>query len=87
MSQRRNSIKRWLWQGLKLAVAVAVVGYVIYWVRFSPVLVSEHQIERGEIVAEVMGTGRGMGMGRGRGMGRGQGQRPEHEPGQAFASE
>ncbi|NQT13893.1 MAG: efflux RND transporter periplasmic adaptor subunit [Planctomycetes bacterium] len=57
MSQRRNSIKRWLWQGLKLAVAVAVVGYVIYWVRFSPVLVSEHQIERGEIVAEVMGTG------------------------------
>ena len=57
MSQRRNSIKRWFWQGLKLAVAAALVGYVIYWVRFSPVPVSEHQIERGEIVAEVMGTG------------------------------
>ena len=57
MSQRRNSIKRWLWQGLKLAAVVAVVGYVTYWVKFSPVLVSGHQVERGEIIAEVMGTG------------------------------
>ncbi|NQU22587.1 MAG: efflux RND transporter periplasmic adaptor subunit [Candidatus Nealsonbacteria bacterium] len=57
MSQRRNPIKRWLWHGLKLALVVAVVGYVIYLVRFSPVPVTGHKIERGEIVAEVMGTG------------------------------
>ncbi len=48
---------RWSWKGLKLALVVAAVGYGIYWARFSPVLVAGHQIERGEIVAEVMGTG------------------------------
>ena len=52
MSQRRNAMKRWLWKGLRLVVVVAIVAYVIYWVRFSPVLLKEHQIERGEIVAE-----------------------------------
>ena len=57
MSHGRNAIVRWLWQGLKLALVVAVVGYVIYLVRFSPMPVIGHQIERGEIVAEVMGTG------------------------------
>jgi HlyD family secretion protein len=57
MSQRRNSIKRWLWQGFRLAIVVAVLGYVIYLVRFSPVPVTGHRIERGEIIAEVMGTG------------------------------
>jgi HlyD family secretion protein len=57
MSHGRNAILRWLWQGLKLALVAAVVGYVIYLVRFSPVPVSGHRIERGEIVAEVMGTG------------------------------
>jgi len=57
MSQTRNAIKRWLWQGLKLTLIVAVVGYLIYMVRFSPVPVTGHQIERGDIVAEVLGTG------------------------------
>ena len=57
MSHSRNAIVRWLWQGLKLALVVAVVGYVVYLVRFSPMPVVGHQIERGEIVAEVMGTG------------------------------
>lgn len=57
MGQGRKAIVRWLWQGLKLALLVAVVGYVVYLVRFSPVPVTGHQIERGGIVAEVMGTG------------------------------
>lgn len=57
MSQTQNAIKRWLWQGLKLSLVVAVVGYLIYLARFSPVPVTGHQIERGDIVAEVMGTG------------------------------
>lgn len=57
MSQLGNSIKRLLWRGLKLAVVLAVVGNVIYWVRFAPVLVDQRQVQRGEIVAEVMGTG------------------------------
>ena len=30
---------------------------IVYWLKFSPVPVTEHRVERGEIVAEVMGTG------------------------------
>lgn len=57
MRQGRNTIIRWIWQGLKVGLVVAVIGYVIYLARFSPVPVTAHPIERGEIVAEVMGTG------------------------------
>ncbi len=57
MNHGRNPVVRWLWQGLKLALVVGGIGYVVYLVKFSPVLVAEHQIEHGGIVAEVMGTG------------------------------
>jgi multidrug efflux pump subunit AcrA (membrane-fusion protein) len=49
--------KRRLWQIAKLLAVVAVLGGIVYWLKFSPVPVSEHQVELGEIVAEVMGTG------------------------------
>ncbi len=48
---------RWLWAGLKFAGAMAIVGGLVYWFRFSPILVVEHTIQRGSIQAEVMGTG------------------------------
>jgi len=38
-------------------LVAAVVGSVIYRVGFSPVPITEHRVEQGEIVAEVMGTG------------------------------
>ena len=57
MSHGRNAVTRWLWQGLKLVLVVGAIGYVVYLVKFSPVLVTEHQLEHGGIVAEVMGTG------------------------------
>ncbi len=57
MSQRRNAIVGWAWKGLKLAAVLAVVGLVVYRVKFTPVPVVEHKLERGEIVAEVLGTG------------------------------
>lgn len=41
----------------KLVVVLAVGGGIVYWLKFSPVAVSEHRLELGEIVAEVMGTG------------------------------
>src|SRR3989339_110070 len=50
-------LKRRLWQIAKLLAVVAVLGGIVYWLKFSPVPVSEHQVELGEIVAEVMGTG------------------------------
>jgi len=39
-----------------LAVAAVLAG-IIYWLKFSPLAVTEHPVEFGEIVAEVMGTG------------------------------
>ena len=50
-------LKRRLWQIAKLLAVVAVLGGIVYWLKFSPVPVSEHRVELGEIVAEVMGTG------------------------------
>ncbi len=52
-----NRVNRWLWQALKLLLVAAVVGGVIYRVKFAPLVVTEHQLKQGPIVAEVMGTG------------------------------
>ncbi|MBN2023071.1 MAG: efflux RND transporter periplasmic adaptor subunit [Pirellulales bacterium] len=46
-----------MWRTAKLAAIAAVAGGAVYWARFAPVPVAEHRVERGEIVAEVMGTG------------------------------
>jgi len=50
-------IQRWLWQSLKIVALVAVIGTVVYQFKFAPVPVSPYEIERGTVVAEVMGTG------------------------------
>jgi HlyD family secretion protein len=50
-------IGRWLWQLIKVVAVIAVIGGFIYWVRFRPVDVVSHEVSRGPIVAEVMGTG------------------------------
>ncbi|QDT04800.1 Macrolide export protein MacA [Rubripirellula lacrimiformis] len=42
---------------LNLAILVAVVGGVVYWLRFKPVPVIEHQVQIGTVFDEVMGTG------------------------------
>lgn len=50
-------VRRRLWPIAKLLAVVAVLGGIVYWLKFSPVPVREHRVESGEIVAEVMGTG------------------------------
>ena len=57
MSDLLNRTKRWLGRTAKFFVAAAVIGGIVYWLKFAPVTVSEHRVELGEIVAEVMGTG------------------------------
>jgi RND family efflux transporter MFP subunit len=47
----------WLWRIIKVAAVVAIIGGIIYWVRFQPVAVIAHEVSRGPIVSEVMGTG------------------------------
>lgn len=51
------NFKRRVVQIAKLLAVVAVLGGIVYWLKFSPLPVSEHRVELGEIVAEVMGTG------------------------------
>ena len=53
----RSRVWRWVWRALKGVPVIVVVASVVYWLKFSPVPVTEHQVARGEIVAEVMGTG------------------------------
>ncbi len=42
---------------VKYALLAAALGFLVYWVRFTPVLVNGHRVGKGEIVAEVLGTG------------------------------
>jgi HlyD family secretion protein len=50
-------IFRRLWQALKLLLLAAIIAGAVYWFKFSPISVTEHNVHTGEIVAEVMGTG------------------------------
>ena len=53
----RSRVWSWVWRALKVAPVIVAVAGVVYWMKFSPVPVIQHQVEQGEIVAEVMGTG------------------------------
>jgi HlyD family secretion protein len=53
----RGIVSRKIFQWGKYILLIAVVALVAYWVRFSPVSVSGYVVKRGEITAEVMGTG------------------------------
>jgi HlyD family secretion protein len=52
-----NTIKRWIWRALRVGVPLAIILGIFYWVWFAPIPVAQHQIQQGEIVSEVMGTG------------------------------
>lgn len=41
----------------KVAVLAGVIAALVYWMRFAPLPAISHEVARGEIVAEVMGTG------------------------------
>ena len=49
--------RRWLRNSLNLAVAVVVIGAVVYATKFSRVPVTAHQADFGPVAAVVMGTG------------------------------
>lgn len=52
-----GDLKGWVWKLLKVAVVLSIIAVVVYWIKFSPVPVVSHMVERGTIVAEVMGSG------------------------------
>jgi len=52
-----NTARRWLWRALRAGTVIALIGGIFYWARLAPRSVLTQQIGRGEITAEVMGTG------------------------------
>ena len=56
-AKARGSWRRGLWRAVRWAVVVAGAAGAAYWIWFSPTPVTAHIVQRGEVVAEVMGTG------------------------------
>ncbi len=54
---RRVRWMRWFRLLFKLLLLALVVGGLAYWMKLSPVQAVAHRLERGSVVAEVMGTG------------------------------
>lgn len=57
MADKWGRIRRRLWSAGQVVLVLGVLGAVVYWARFAPLAVVAHVVQRGEIVAEVMGTG------------------------------
>jgi len=57
MNKNWKLIRGRLNNGAKLLLLIAILAAVIYWFKFAPVPVEQHQVERGKIMDEVMGTG------------------------------
>ena len=45
------------WRFVKVAVLLGLGIALFYWISFSPIVVTEHKVESGPIVSEVLGTG------------------------------
>ncbi len=54
---RRSAWRRRLWRWGQLLIVLGAATSVAYWLFFKPIPVREHVVTRGEIVAEVLGTG------------------------------
>ena len=54
---RRYAIRRRIWRWVQLVVVLGALCGAAYWLFLRPVTVKRHIVGRGEIVAEVMGTG------------------------------
>lgn len=48
---------RRVWRAVKGAVVLAALAGTAYWLRFAPIPVRQHRVERGNVVTTVMGTG------------------------------
>ncbi len=57
MTRRGQAVGRWIRQSAKLIGLLGALGVLVYWLHFAPVPVLVHEVQQGEIVAEVMGTG------------------------------
>jgi HlyD family secretion protein len=57
MCAQSPAVRRWLKRTVQAVLVVGVVGALIYWSKLSPVPVATYEVECGDIVADVLGTG------------------------------
>jgi len=57
LADKRVILRRWLWSAGKTVIVLGMIAAAVYWTQFAPLPVVVHVVQRGEIVAEVMGTG------------------------------
>lgn len=57
MPDKAYRYRKWAWRSVKAIAVFTAIGAAVYWARFSPIQVRQHQVTRGELRAEVMGTG------------------------------
>lgn len=50
-------IRKWTGRAVKYAAAALLIVGAVFWVRFTPLAVVEHRIEKGDIAVEVLGSG------------------------------
>lgn len=50
-------MRRWLKRIVQWAIVAGIAAGLVYWIKFSPVPVEAHTLQRGLMVSEVMGTG------------------------------
>ncbi len=57
LAYHRSTWRRRFWRWTQLLALLGVVAGIGYWLFFKPISVRQHVVTRGEVVAEVMGTG------------------------------
>jgi HlyD family secretion protein len=57
MTAMSNTYRKWTWWGVKVVGVVVAIGAAVYWNQFSPIPVQRQEVSRGELRAEVLGTG------------------------------
>lgn len=57
MNNNRTRSNIWSRRLLKISLIVLIIVGLVFWLRYAPVTVIEHQISRGPMVSEVLGTG------------------------------
>jgi HlyD family secretion protein len=57
MSGSRAAVRRWSTWFVRVGITLGAVAAGAYWLKFAPVTVNAYAVTRGEVVAEIMGTG------------------------------
>lgn len=57
MAEKWLKTRRRVWAAGQAVIVLGGIAAAVYWTQFAPIAITEHIVQRGEIIAEVMGTG------------------------------